>query len=427
MKIIDLGINGEGIGKENGKVYFVKNALPFEDVEVEVLKENKNFSFAKATNIKTKSPDRAQPLCPYFFKCGGCQLQHMSYEKQLEFKQNLVKNTLKKVGNIDASVNKTVPSDDIYFYRNKSVFPVSEIDKNVFIGMFEENSHKLVDVTECKIAKKGINKILALSRECFKSCKKGALLYIVVREINNQFLITLVATTKNIETKSYIEKLKQEKINFSLSININKNKNIIMSDDFLNVYGENFIRLNEFDLRQKISPQSFMQINDSVKKKLYQKVLSKTEQGETVVDAYCGAGLLSAMISRKVKYVYGIEISKQATKNANDLAIENKINNITFICGDCKVEIPKLLKNIEEDFTIILDPPRSGCDPLVLSSVLDVKPSKVIYVSCNPITLAKDLKILSSIYKIEDITPFDMFPQTSNVETMVVLKKSSSI
>lgn len=425
MKIIDLGMNGEGIAKENGKVFFIKNGLLGEEVDVKILKENKNFTIAKSDKINKKSDDRVDPLCPYFFECGGCQLQHMSYEKQLQFKQNLVKNTLKKVGNIDADVGKTIASKDKFFYRNKSVFPLVSRGGDVYIGMFKENSHDLVDIDECKIAKKGINNILKISREFFKIYNIDGIRYLVVREINNEFLITIVAS-KNIEIREYARVLRDSGIRFSLDININNDKNKILSNKSIKVYGENFIRLNEYDIKYKIDSLSFMQVNDTVKKKLYDKVLDEIKIGDNVVDSYCGAGLLSAVISNKAKHVYGIEISKSAIENANKLAIENGIKNITFICGDCKREIPKLLPNIEADFTIILDPPRSGCDEFVLRAIIDTKPSKVVYISCNPITLAKDLKTLLNVYKIEKITPFDMFPQTANVETLVVLKKSSN-
>ena len=423
MKIIDLGINGEGVAKENGKVFFVKNALPGEDVEIEVLKENKKFSFAKATKIKAKSSDRVEPLCPYFGICGGCQLQHMDYEKQLEFKQNLVKSTLKKVGEIEVEVQTTIPSDEIYFYRNKSAFPFGFNENNLYIGMFEENSHNIVSISECKIAKSGINKILQTSKEFFNINKNKNIKYLVIRNINQNYLITLVVRSKNIKLEAYIAKLKELNINFSLNINVNKNDNLIFSNQFQNIFGENILRQEEFGLKVTINSASFLQINDSVKKKLYEFVLSEIEKGEDVVDAYCGAGLLSGIIARKANHVYGVEISKEAIKSANKLCEENGLKNLTFICGDCKDEIPKLLKNVEDNFVLVLDPPRAGCNNLVLQSALDTGPSKVVYISCNPITLAKDLKVLSLKYEIEKVQPFDMFPQTSNVETAVILRK----
>ena len=423
MKIIDLGINGEGIGRENGKVFFVKNALTDEEIEIKILKENKNFSFAKAIKINKKSPYRVEPFCPYFGFCGGCQLQHLTYEKQLEFKQNLVKSTLKKVGGIETEVQHTIPSDEIYFYRNKSVFPTAVLDNNFYIGMFQENSHKLVDINECKIAKDEINKILKITKEFFNSYKNKNIRYLVVREVSKNYLITLVVRSKNIKLEAYTAKLKELKIKFSINLNINNDDKSILSGWFINVYGENVLRLDEFGLKTIINSASFMQVNDSVKKKLYKYVINEINGGQSVVDAYCGAGLLSGIISKKSKHVYGIEISKQAIQSANKLASENNLQNVTFICGDCKVEIPKLLPNIDEDFVLVLDPPRAGCDTLVLKSALEASPSKIIYISCNPITLAKDLKILLKKFVLEKVQPFDMFPQTSNVETMVVLKK----
>lgn len=420
MKIIDLGINGEGIAKENGKVVFIENALVNEDVEIEITSENKNFSKAKAIKINKKSSNRVEPLCPYFLKCGGCQLQHMDYDCQLEFKKKLVENTLKKIANIDFSVSETISSDDIFFYRNKSSFPIVFKDNKVYIGMYENLSHNLIEIGECKISKPLINKVLKITENYLKTNKTNKLKHLVVREVGGKALITIVSTTKNIDLSGYTKVLEAENIDFSLTLNLNQDEKHILSNEFIDIYGDNSKEVEDFGLRHKVNPASFMQINDSVKEKLYLKILENIEN-ETVVDAYSGAGVLSGMIAKKAKFVYGIEISKSAIDLANQLAIDNKIENLTFICGNCKTEIPKLLPNIEEDFITILDPPRSGCDKDVLDAILTTKPHKVLYVSCNPITLSRDLKILSECYDIKSITPFDMFPQTSNVEVFTVL------
>lgn len=421
MKIIDLGMNGEGVAKQDGKVIFVKDALPEEDVEIVLTEEKKNFSKGEVVKINKKGPKRIEPLCPYFLSCGGCQLQHMDYDFQLEFKRNLVKNTLKKIANIDFAVSDTVSSDEIFFYRNKSTFPIIFHENKNYIGMYAERSHNLVEISECKISKPLINKILSITEKFLKIHKSDKYRFLVVREIERKALLTIVATTKNIDLSEYIELLKANNINFSLTLNINQDEKHILSNNYQNIYGEESLKTNEFGLLCSVNSASFMQVNSSVKEKLYNEVLANIEN-KTVVDAYSGAGLLSGMISKKAKFVYGIEISKPAIEAANQLARENNLQNISFICGNCNTEIPKLLPNIEEDFTIVLDPPRSGCDKAVLDSIILSKPSKILYISCNPITLARDLKVLSENYKIEKIIPFDMFPQTSNIETFAVLK-----
>ena len=422
MKIVDLGINGEGVGRENGKVYFVKNALPEENVEIEILKENKNFSFGKVLKTNKKSGDRVAPLCPYFGVCGGCQIQHMKYEKQLEFKRDLVKNTLKKVGGIETQVEETFPSKKTYNYRNKSIFQIfGEKGKNAF-GMFKEKSNDGIKVENCRIANEVSNKVLKLAQDFFgKDAYDENLMQLVIRVKDDVPLITIVVKNENVKKLVwFVEELKNQFKTFSLNLNVCSKT----GSKSVNVYGQETLKFQDFGIEQTISSGSFLQVNDDVKQGLYNAVIEQVNENEIVIDGYCGAGLLSALLSKKAKYVYGIESFEGAVKSAQKLISDNQINNVSFICGKCESEIPNILPNIEEDFTIVIDPPRKGCDIKVLSSILDVKPSKVIYVSCNPITLAKDLKVLTKdVYKVEKVKPFDMFPETCDVETLVVLTK----
>jgi len=425
MKIIDLGINGEGIAKEDGKVFFLDGGLIDEEVEYEITEENDKFSRGKVTKVIKESKDRQNPNCPYFGLCGGCQLQHLKYEEQLKYKQKLVQNTLKKISDIDVEVNPTFASDKIYNYRNKSVFQVFNMKGLMTFGMFENKSNNGLKIENCSIANETINKVLKITQDFYKNeVNNTNIRYLVVRVINDEPLITLVVRNRGVrKLQWYVETLKNNFQEFSLNLNINNNPKIILSNDYENVYGKNYLELTEFGINYNLNSGSFLQINDYIKGHIYQQILDNINSDEIVVDAYSGAGLLSSIIAKKCRYVYGVEVYREAIKSAEELMKKNDIKNLSFICGKCEVEIPKILPNIEENFTIILDPPRRGCDDEVLNSILSTMPTKIIYLSCNPITLAKDLKRLLEGYEIESINPYDMFPQTTDVETLVILKK----
>ncbi len=425
MKVVDLGINGEGIAKEDGKVYFVKGALVGEDVTVKKCVEKSRFTNCEVDRILVKSKDRVKPQCPYFSVCGGCQIQHLCYEKQLEYKQKLVKETLKKVGGFDTEVEECIASPKEYFYRNKNVFPVFFEDGHSQIGMFMENSKTCVEIEKCFIAEPEINRVLKITSDFLKDKFIEGFRYLVVRSVDGKVIITLVVEKKEISfLKKYLQTLQMNLKDFILNLNINTDKNTILSNEFISVYGDDSIATEDMGIQHSINAGSFIQVNNEIREKLYASVLENFSENDIVIDAYCGAGLLSAMIARKVRYCYGVEISTEAIKAANDMQRKNKIDNLYFINGDCDKEIPSLLENIEEEFSVILDPPRKGCTENVLNGIVAVRPQKVVYVSCNPITLAKDLKILvNGGYKLKKVQPFDMFPQTSNVETLVILEK----
>lgn len=423
MKIVDLGMSGEGIARLGGKVYFVRGALPGEEVMVETVEERPKFCKARALEILKNNPDRQIPPCPYFGECGGCDIQHMSYAAQLEFKRNLVKNTIKKVAGVEVEVEPTVPSEKEFFYRNKSVFPIFEEGNKTRLGMFKAASHDAIEIKECKIAKEGINKVLSLTRDFFKGMDREGARYLVVRESASQFLITLVCEKRPSYVLEYVDFLKKNLDFFSFDINILKSEKQILSDQFIDVHGSGKIENQEFGILQSVNSASFMQINDAVKQKLYSSVLDEISAGEEVLDAYCGAGLLSAIIAKKAKFVYGIEIVKPAIESAKLLAKENNILNAEFHCGDCANLVPKILKKLSRPI-VVLDPPRKGCDKKVLDAVTASGAEKIIYISCSPISLAQNLKLLIPAgYHITKLQPFDMFPQTANVETLCVLEK----
>lgn len=405
MKIIDLGMNGEGIARENGKVFFVECGLPGEEVEVNIVKENKKFSLAKIEHIVKSSEFRTIPICPYFEECGGCDLQHLKYEKQLEFKQKLVKDTIRKISNINFEVDLTIGSEKKYNYRCKNVFSIY----NGRIGMYKKDSKDFIDIDECKIADEEINRILSI-------CKNDIDDEIKFLVIQNG-IVSIVVENENIKLEKIDKTLRKNSIPFNLNINSQTDKRIL-SDKFIHLTDLPVYK-NAFGVEYEVNLGNFEQINEDVRNKIYQNVCDNVSPDDVVLDAYCGGGLMSSIVAQRCKKCIGIEIYAPSIKSAKDLAERNNINNLSFICGDCA----KIIPTIKDKFSVvILDPPRKGCGENFIRSLLKMAPKKIIYISCSPISLAKELKLLCERYQIEKIIPYDMFPQTKHVETFVILK-----
>lgn len=408
-----FGAFGEGVARENGKAVFIKGALPGEIVEAKPTLIKKTFTLAKLIKVLDSSADRIKPKCKYVERCGGCSLQHLSYNAQLALKKQTVEETLKKIGNIDIKVNEVVASSNIFRYRNKLSFPV----RGFKVGLYEENSHNVVDIEDCLLQKEWNKALIKALRAFMKDFdlrgydeKSGDIRHIVAREKDGSKCITLV-TSSRIKADKFLDYIPFD--NFALYQNINNNNNnVILSDEFYFLGGKG--KYPDFH------PASFYQVNDEIERRLYDDVLSECDGG-TIVDAYCGAGNLSLMLAKRANVVFGIEICKQAVEEAVERANRMHIYNANFICGDCKDEFPALSGKINGDVTVIFDPPRKGVDESALIAALKLSPQKIVYVSCNPATLARDLKILSVDYNVQKVNVYDMFPQTVWEETLVVL------
>lgn len=424
ITIEKLGINGEGVARVNGKVLFVKGALSGEVANVSVIKDYENYAVCELTDIITRSEFRQIPLCPYYDSCGGCQLQHLKYEKQLEFKKNLIEETFLKIANEKVIVNFPI-YDKEYNYRNKVVFAFDK-NKNI-LGLKQENSHKIVEINECKISNPLINKILNLFKKALleKSSKNTNFIrYLAIRIVNNLALITVVVEKEIRDFNLFVNLLKQNNIKYSLFLNINKNSKNILSNKTIYLFGEKLADDEINGIKYFITPNSFMQVNSAVQSKLYDYLVNAISKDDAVVNCYSGAGLLSALIAKKAKQVLGIEIERTSSKSADRLAKENNIKNLVNICGDVKVVLKDLKQRMAtKDITIVLDPPRSGCDKQVLATIKDIEPKSIYYVSCNPRTLARDYSLLKDKYKISFVQPFDMFPNTVHIESLVYFLK----
>ena len=428
-----LGDSGEGIAVYNGIVVFVPYAKIGDEVKVHIINDKKSFLIAKIIEKISSKNEDVVPPCPYFYRCGGCDIQHLTQEEQLKFKKEMVKNTLKKFGKIDTEVLDVVSSDKWFRYRNKFAFPVQEVNGQIKIGMFKKHSHEIIEISYCLLQSENAKVILKLFKEYMlennisaynEQSKKGIVKHIVVREYDDSFILTVVVTQDTFNNfEPLIAKLKTQFKKFGVVKNVNKlNNNVIFGNLDVNVFGLKNLECEDFGVKYEINNRSFLQVNDFIKNVIYRKIIDTIGKSKTIIDAYSGAGLLSAILAKNAEQVIGVEIEKEATKNADDLKKKNNLYNLTNKNGDCAEIIPELAKSLKGDFAIVVDPPRKGLDDKVVQSFLDAEPRQIVYLSCNPLTLARDLEKLVQKYEIEFVQPYDMFPQTANVETLVSLK-----
>lgn len=445
-----LGTNGEGVASFDGMTLFVPCLLAGEKARVKVLAVKDKVAYGKVEEVYTPAEQRVRPLCSVFGKCGGCQLQHMRYRYQLAFKTELVKNTLKKIGGISAEVFPCVKSDREYGYRNKLILPIGQRNGKTVVGFYAERSHRIVETGECPITE-WADKVIAAVKNFAEKCgldgydeetAKGQLRHIAVRRIGRQYIVVLVVTEEIKGVDYFVSLLDGIFKEYSLFLNFNdRNTNVVFGKEFRLVKGSPSYSAEEAGITYEAGPETFVQINENVREKLYEAALSLVGEDETVVDCYSGGGLLTAMFAQKCKKAYGIELVKEAGECAERLkkanGLEGKMFNIT---GRVEEELPAVLKK-EKGATVTLDPPRAGVDKSVISALLESGAPKIVMISCNPATLARDLGILTGTlvwdergnlvkssssdgkYRVVSVQPFDMFPQTKHVETLVCLMK----
>ena len=434
VDILDNGIDGEGIAKINGYTTFIKGALKGEKAKIKIVKANKDYGFGKLLQITKTSENREEPICPNFARCGGCNLQHMNYETQLELKEKLVKTTLKKALGREIEVEKIIGMGVPYNYRNKAQYPVS----NGKIGFYADRSHELIENKKCyiqdettdKLAKRAFELLKENKNSCYdEKSKKGNLRHIMTRigKNTNELMLVIVTNENKINgIDKVISILTKEFTNLvSVIQNINnKDTNVIMGKECITLYGEDYIvdRLGEYNF--KISPLSFYQVNPTQTEVLYNtaKDLAELTKDDIVFDLYCGIGTISIFIADSVQKVFGVEIVEEAIEDAKINARINEINNAQFYAGAAEKLIPEMyIKGMTAD-VVFVDPPRKGCDEALLNTIVEMKPKKVVYISCNPATLGRDLKYLTENgFEIKKVQPVDMFPQTSHVETIALL------
>ena len=435
VDIIDYGANGEGIAKINGYTIFVLGALKGEKCKIHILKVLKTHAFAKVIQIIEKSGKRVEPDCTTFDKCGGCDLRHIAYSETLKIKQEKVQNLVNKMLKNKVKVNETVGMENPTFYRNKAIYPVTQ-DKKV--GIFAKRSHNIIPINECKIQTKISQEISKYILDNWKDSiydeetGKALLRNIMVREgfKTDEIMLVLVQNgEKNVfetNSKLKIENVIKEfpKIK-TIVINVNTEKtNVVLSRKNIIVYGDGTITDRLGDYEFKISPNSFYQVNPVQTEKLYNLAIegAKLKKDDILCDLYCGIGTIGIFASKYVKKVYGVEIVEEAIKDAKQNAEINNVDNIEFIQGDVEVAFDKMLDNGVKPSVVIVDPPRKGLDSKTDQNLCNLKLDRLVYVSCNPATLMRDLQVLEDVYKIDSITPVDNFCYSSHIECVAVLE-----
>ncbi len=440
VEIIDNGFKGEGIAKIENFTIFVDGAIKGEKIKIKILKVTSSHAFGKIIEIIKKSENRIEEDCSTYKKCGGCELRHIDYETTINMKKYSVENTLKKtLSRKDIEVNEVIKMDNPYFYRNKLQYPIGVDDNNnPVMGVYAQRSHKIIETNECRIQNKLCQNI---AKDIFKFIKEnnikvynektltGSIRHIIVRIgiKTNEVLVTLVTNERKIEKEDLLVKYITEKYKEIKTIakNINsKNTNVILGNKTEIIFGDGYIEDYIGKFKFKISPRSFYQVNPVQTEKLYSKAVEYAglTGEETIFDLYCGIGTIGIFASDNVKKIYGIETIKEAIDDAKENAKINGVNNSEFFVGDVEKVLPEFIKerNITAD-VIFIDPPRKGCDNTALETILNIEPKKIVYVSCNPASLARDLKTLEEKYKIEKLAICDMFPFTSHIETVTLL------
>ena len=395
-KVINQNNEGLGILKNDKKIVFVPFALPNEEISYEITKQNKKYDEGTLIDIKSESIERQMPKCPCYFKCGGCDLMHQKYESQLEFKKNKVINNLKHISNINVDYID-IEYDNEFNYRNHITLSVN---KNV-IGFYKNHTNEIIDIDYCYISNDKINSVLKEIKKFINKYKENNIDRISIKSYNEVLI--------NIESNNFklINEFK-EYVHFD---------SLYINDEY--TFGKKEITVNLNKYKYNVSSKVFFQKNTKMTVKLYSYVKSLLNNNENILDLYCGGGGIGIFVSDKVKSVLGIEIIKDAIKNAKENARINDVNNIKFICG--KVE--DNLENINDIDTIVVDPPRVGLKRRAINDILKINSNRIIYVSCNSVTLARDLNYLKDIYIIESIKLFDLFPNTHHVECVVLLSR----
>lgn len=446
IDIDDIGSDGEGIGKYQGYTLFVKNALPGDKVRVRAMKLKKNYGYARLMEVIEASPYRINPKCSIASKCGGCSLQHLNYLKQLEYKQDKVKNCLERIGGLKDHIpmEPIIGMEEAYYYRNKAQFPVGRNKEGkVIMGFYAGGTHSIIDTDHCCIQARENDIILETVRNFLEEYKistyneeahEGLVRHLLTRTgfVTGEIMVCLIINGDDLPKKDIlVERLTKIPGMTSISLNINKAKtNVILGDKVINLWGQAFITDYIGDIRYQISPLSFYQVNPKQTKVLYETALSFADlRGEEVVwDLYCGIGTISLFLAGKAKQVYGVEIIPQAIEDARKNAEINDITNAKFYVGAAEEILPAKYRdeNIHAD-VIVVDPPRKGCEESLLDTIVQMAPEKVVYVSCDPATLARDLRYLSDRgYELKKVQPVDMFPHTTHVETCVLLSHKSA-
>lgn len=470
VKITDQGTTGEGIGKMDGYALFVKDTVIGDEVKVKIMKAKKNYAFARLIEIIKPSTERVVPPCPVAKSCGGCQLQAMSYKEQLRFKEKKVYNNIKRIGGIEDFEMKPIIGMDVeaissglgeksgdgnqgaFYYRNKAQFPVGlNKDRKIVTGFYAGRTHSIIDIDSCMLGIRpngiDVNKQVMDIVKAFMELEsllpydevsgKGLVRHVLIRigKTTKQVMVCIIINGNKIpKSELLVEKLLEVPGMADISLSVNREKsNVIMGTEIISLYGPGYIEDYIGDVKFRISPLSFFQVNPVQTERLYGKALEYADLtgNETVWDLYCGIGSISLFLAKKAKKVIGVEIIPEAIADAKVNAEINDIQNAEFLVGAAEEVVPKYFAEHKDEpeckpDVIVVDPPRKGCDLKLLETMVEMAPKRIVYVSCDSATLARDLKWLEeNEYKLEEVTPCDQFGQTVHVETVALLTRNA--
>ncbi|MGN0275823.1 MAG: 23S rRNA (uracil(1939)-C(5))-methyltransferase RlmD [Hominisplanchenecus sp.] len=445
--IEDIGSDGAGVGKADGFTLFVKDTIPGDRAKVKIMKMKKRYGYARLMELITPSPDRVQPPCPVARQCGGCQIQAMAYEKQLAFKENKVKNNLQRIGGLDPDSFEMEPicgMEQPFGYRNKAQFPIGR-DKNgkIVAGFYAGRTHSIIANTNCSLGVPQNEQILKRVISWMETCHiepydetngQGLVRHVLIRFgfTTKEIMVCLVINGRKLpKSRELSASLNEIPGMTSITANINMERtNVILGKELILISGKPYIEDYIGDIKYQISPLSFFQVNPVQTRNLYGKALEYAglTGNETVWDLYCGIGTISLFLARKAQKVYGVEIVPEAIADARNNAKINGIKNAEFYVGKAEEVLPEKYRTegIKAD-VIVIDPPRKGCDEALLDTIVKMQPQRVVYVSCDSATLARDLKYMKERgYEVEKGEAVDMFPMTVHVETVVLLSQQKA-
>ncbi|MCK8825114.1 23S rRNA (uracil(1939)-C(5))-methyltransferase RlmD [Fuchsiella alkaliacetigena] len=440
IELENLAYGGEVVGRKDGFAVFVTEGVPGEKVKAQVTQVKNNYARAEIVELLESDSERVEGQCVVNSDCGGCQLQHIDYQAQLKYKQQLVKDALERIAKLpQVEVKEVIGMENPYFYRNKAQFSVTERDEELIAGFYAAGTHQVVDFEDCLIQHQLINRVKREAVQLLADSPlsvydpvtgEGLLKNLVIRVgvCTNQAMLLWVTN----ERESYLLKelseqlLKRVPELISVHQNINREQtSVVLGAETILLAGEAQITDYIGEVMYRISPESFFQVNTLQAKELYEQILEQADLtgDEVVVDAYCGLGSISLYVAAYCEQVYGIELNFQAIEDARENARLNGIENVQFRGGETSEILPQLISEGVEAEVLIVDPPRKGCHPEVLNSVQELGPAKIIYVSCDPSSLARDLKKLTTLgYQVKEVQPVDMFPQTYHIETVTILE-----
>ena len=457
VAIEDIGVGGEGIGKVDGYTLFMKDAIIGDVVEAKIVKAKKNYGYARLMNIVTPSENRVEkPACPMARRCGGCQIQEMKYGAQLAFKEGKVRGNLERIGEVptellDKVMQPIVGMEEPFHYRNKAQFPIgTDKEGHIITGFYAGRTHSIIPNTDCALGVAVNQKILEIILHFMENNlisaydeekHKGLVRHVLIRYgfKTDEIMVCLVMNGEKLpHAEKLVDKLCKIPGMTSITISVNKSKtNVIMGNEIKLLWGQTYITDYIGNVKYQISPLSFYQVNPVQTEKLYGLALDYAglTGNETVWDLYCGIGTISLFLAKKAKQVYGVEIVPQAIDDARNNAKINDITNAEFYVGKAEEVLPEYYREYQESHggetahadVIVVDPPRKGCEESLLQTIVDMQPEKVVYVSCDSATLARDVKFLrESGYELKKITPVDQFPNTVHVETVVGLQRKDT-